>query len=72
MFEENYKHNFVCLLFIGTSTKKFIEKKMKVGIGQVHGLLDEIILCFYFLFIYYYYYYKIFYYSLLLFKNFFF
>ena len=50
MFEENYKHNFVCLLFIGTSTKKFIEKKMKVGIGQVHGLLDEIILCFYFLF----------------------
>ena len=51
MFEENYKHNFVCLLFIGTSTKKFIEKKMKVGIGQVHGLLDEIILCFYLLFI---------------------
>ena len=40
---------FVCYL-LGQVLRNLLKKKMKVGIGQVHGLLDEIILCFYFLF----------------------
>ena len=60
MFEENYNHTFVCLLFIGTSTKKFIEKN-----ERGHWSSTQVVRWDHSLFFFYYY--KIFYYSLFFF-----